>query len=69
MFKRELSEAQTVVIAQGLAPGIKSIKLNSVFAEGVVLKDYYSGLSAPVKNNRVEINTPYAYLLLAPDKH
>ncbi|WP_339892071.1 alpha-amylase family glycosyl hydrolase [uncultured Alteromonas sp.] len=69
VFKRELSEAQTVVIAQGLAPGIKSIKLNSVFAEGVVLKDYYSGLSAPVKNNRVEINTPYAYLLLAPDKH
>ena len=69
VFKRELSEAQTVVIAQGLAPGVKSIKLNSVFAEGVVLKDYYSGLSAPVKNNRVEINTPYAYLLLAPDKH
>lgn len=69
VFKRELSEAQTVVIAQGLAPGAKSIKLNSVFAEGVVLKDYYSGLSAPVKNNRVEINTPYAYLLLAPDKH
>jgi alpha-amylase len=69
VFKRELSEAQTVVIAQGLAQGVKSIKLNSVFAEGVVLKDYYSGLSAPVKNNRVEINTPYAYLLLAPDKH
>jgi alpha-amylase len=67
VFKRELSGAQTVVIAEGLASGNKLIKLNGVYAEGLVLKDYYSGLSAPVENNRVELNTPYAYVLLAPE--
>jgi alpha-amylase len=67
VFKRELSGAQTVVIAEGLASGNKLIKLNGVYAEGLVLKDYYSGLSALVENNRVELNTPYAYVLLAPE--
>jgi alpha-amylase len=69
LFKRELSGAQTVVIAQDLAQGPKSIQLHGVYADGVVLTDHYSGLNTTVKNGQIKLNTPYSYVLLAPKQN
>ena len=69
IFKRELPGAATVIIAQGLPSGKKTIELSGIYADGVMLTDYYSNSSAMVKQGQLELNTPFGYLLLAPKSH
>jgi len=63
-FSRILNQDK-VIIGLDLSIGIKSITVGSVFADGVLVTDAYSGNSAVVKNGTVEIDSPYSLVLLS----
>ncbi|MDF1574286.1 MAG: alpha-amylase family glycosyl hydrolase [Bacteroidales bacterium] len=53
-----------VVAGLDLKPGKKQIELNGLFDEGSILKDYYSGEKAAVREGHVELDTPHDIVLL-----
>ncbi|MBR8537322.1 hypothetical protein KDU71_17265 [Carboxylicivirga sediminis] len=66
-FKREFaneSYTDKVVVGLDLAAGHKKVDVSGVFSNGDQLMDYYSGNAAIVKNNSVEIDTPFDIVLL-----
>jgi alpha-amylase len=62
-FSRIWGEDQ-VVIALDVPVGEKEINVGSVFAEGTVLIDAYSGVECRVSNGKVKLDTPFEYVLL-----
>ena len=64
-FSRTLSGEESVVIVKGAQSGLKTLTVGKVFENGATLKDYYSGVTATVKDGRVTLNSPYNYVLLA----
>lgn len=57
-----------VVVGLDLPQGKKTAPVSSVFVNGALLKDAYSGEKAVVKNGKVELNTPYSIVLLEQSK-
>jgi len=67
VFSREYSEGNftdKVVVGLDLPIGKKEISVGTLFEEGTVLKDYYSGTSSIVKNGKVIFETNYTILLI-----
>ena len=66
-FKREYNSADysdKVVVGLDLPDGDKAIDVEGIFANGELVKDYYSGKTVEVKNNEVRLSTPYSVVLL-----
>ena len=53
-----------VVAGLDMNPGKKQIDMVGLFAEGSILRDYYSGKQGTVKDGRVIIDSPYEIVLL-----
>ncbi len=53
-----------VVVGLELPKGLKSIRVDSVFADGTVLRDAYSAKKVKVKNGELAIDTPFDIVLL-----
>jgi alpha-amylase len=60
--KEDYSDA--VVVGLDLAIGTKELFVGSIFAEGKLLKDAYSGKEAIVSNGKVTIDTEFNIVLL-----
>ncbi|WP_334078596.1 alpha-amylase family glycosyl hydrolase [Microbulbifer sp. M83] len=65
-FARTLDGKPSVVVALDLGAGEKQVPVGDVFAEGSVLKDFYSGQEARVKDGAVTIDSAFDMLLLGP---
>lgn len=65
-FVRTLEGADSVVVSLDAPEGQKSVSVAGIFADATRVKDHYSGQEATVQNGRVEIDTPFDILLLAP---
>ncbi|WP_103068086.1 alpha-amylase family glycosyl hydrolase [Aquimarina sediminis] len=68
LFSRKYTKngiSDKVVIGLDLLKGEKKIKINSVFPEGTVLIDQYSGIETKVFKDSVMINSNYETVLLA----
>jgi alpha-amylase len=63
IYERE-GYSDRVVAGLQMAPGKKQIELDGLFEEGTILTDYYSGVKASVRNNRVTVDSPYNMVLL-----
>ncbi|AQQ68868.1 alpha-amlyase [Microbulbifer agarilyticus] len=68
IFSRTLAhnggESDRVMVAIDMPAGAKSVKAADVFAEGAVVKDYYSGSEAVVENGELKFDTAFDILLL-----
>jgi alpha-amylase len=67
VFQRTYSKenyVDVVVVGLDLNRGVKELKVNSIFSEGEVLIDAYSGIEVKVKKGLVNIETPYTIVLL-----
>jgi alpha-amylase len=53
-----------VVAGLDMDPGKKEIQLGGLFEDGTVLRDYYSGKQASVKDGSITFDTPYDLVLL-----
>lgn len=53
-----------IIIGLDLPKGKKEIKVSSVFKEGTILRDYYSGQETTVINGKAQIDSPYNIVLL-----
>jgi alpha-amylase len=53
-----------VVVGMQMEPGKKIIELNGVFGEGIVLRDYYSGVKVTVKKDKAIVDSPFETVLL-----
>lgn len=62
-FSRVLDKDK-VIVGLSLSPGKKQVDVKGVFAEGVTLRDAYSGASAKVKNGQVSFTSPEEIVLL-----
>ncbi|AOS95884.1 Alpha-amylase precursor [Microbulbifer aggregans] len=67
-FTRNLKGESAVLIALDAPKGPKSVAVNGVFADGVRLKDHYSGQAVTVDGGSVQLNSPFEIVLLAPEK-
>ncbi|WP_109301096.1 alpha-amylase family glycosyl hydrolase [Aquimarina sp. AU474] len=56
--------SDSVIVALDLPKGEKSLKINSIFKEGTVLVDHYSGYEANVVKDTIKINSEYSIVLL-----
>lgn len=63
-FSRTLEGENPVLVSLGLDAGGKSLPVYGVFAEGTMLRDYYSGTEVQVVEGAVELDTPFDILLL-----
>lgn len=66
-FKREYNKgdySNKVIVGLDLNVGEKSIEMYEVFANGTILKDYYSGQQVKVKNGKVKFNSEFGIVLL-----
>ena len=71
VFSRTYSNAQfedAVVIGLELAKGKKEIPTGTIFKNGTVLRDAYSGKTTTVKNGKVTLDTDFTLLLLEAKK-
>lgn len=71
VFSRTYSNAQfqdAVVIGLELAKGKKEIPTATIFKNGTVVRDAYSGKTATVKNGKVTLDTDFTILLLEAKK-
>lgn len=71
VFSRTYSNAQfqdAVVIGLELAKGKKEIPTGTIFKNGTVVRDAYSGKTATVKNGKVTLDTDFTILLLEAKK-
>lgn len=53
-----------VVIGLDLPTGSKELSTGSIFSDGTVVKDTYSGKEAVVTNGKVTVDSPYTFVLL-----
>lgn len=53
-----------VVIGLDLPSGAKELSTGSIFSDGTVVRDAYSGKEAVVKNGKVTINSEFSFVLL-----
>ena len=58
------SYTNKVVVALDAGIGEKTVSVGKIFADGIKLKDYYSGKTVTVKGGKVKINTKFGFLLL-----
>ena len=68
VFKREWSKgdySNKVVVGLNLSKGKKTIWVGDTFKKGEQVKDYYSGLTAKVRNNKVKIDSEFNIVLLS----
>ena len=68
VFKREWTKGDynnKVVVGLDLAKGEKEVAVGDVFANGTMVTDYYSGLTAKVKDGKVKINSEFDLVLLS----
>lgn len=63
VFSRTL-EDDRVMVALDMPKGEKSLSAAGVFAEGTLVKDYYSGVEARVENGTLKFDTEFDTLLL-----
>ncbi|MDP5208319.1 alpha-amylase family glycosyl hydrolase [Microbulbifer sp. 2205BS26-8] len=63
-FSRTLEGEPPVLVALGVETGKKSLPVYGLFADGTLLKDYYSGTESPVVQGRVHFDTDSDLLLL-----
>ncbi|WGL18429.1 alpha-amylase family glycosyl hydrolase [Microbulbifer bruguierae] len=63
VFSRTL-EDDRVMVALDLPAGRKTLSAEGVFAEGALVKDYYSGAEARVENGMLAFDTQFDILLL-----
>lgn len=67
VFERSFSQnnySDSVVVGLELNEGEKELKVSSVFSDGTVLNEFYSGVEVKVKNGMVTINSPFSIVLL-----
>lgn len=67
VFQRTFSKENyndAVVVALNINEGEKVININSIFEEGTILNDAYSGTEAIVKDGLVKLNTEFSTVLL-----
>ncbi len=66
VFSRTLNGASPnkVLVGLDLGTGQKEIPVGNTFANGTVLKDYYSGQKAEVKDGKVIVDSDYGIVLL-----
>jgi alpha-amylase len=67
VFARVLETGGTpdrVVVAMGQGQGAKTVPVGGIFANGTMLKDWYSGTTATVLNGTVSLTTPSGLVLL-----
>ena len=62
-FSRVLN-ADSVVIGLDLAKGLKEISVGTIFKDGTLLKDAYSGQELVVKNGKVVVDSEFTLVLL-----
>lgn len=53
-----------VVVGLDLPSGTKELSTGSIFSDGTVVRDAYSGKEAVVKNGKVTINSEFSFVLL-----
>lgn len=63
IFTRTL-DSDRVMVALEMPQGEKSLSVEGVFAEGALVKDYYSGAEARVENGTLTFDTEFDTLLL-----
>ena len=54
-----------VLVGLDLSKGVKEIDVHGIYAEGSVLKDYYSGKLVKVKDGKISLSTDYDIVLFA----
>lgn len=67
IFKREYinnTYKDEVIVGLDMAKGQKEVNVAGVFADGIQLKDFYSGQTVTVKKGKVNLDTAYDILLL-----
>jgi len=67
VFERTFSKGDyndAVVVGLDLNEGKKELSVSSVFKEGDVLNDAYSGVETTVKNGKVEVDSSFSIVLL-----
>jgi alpha-amylase len=65
-FSRNYKSAKlddVVIIGLDLPKGKKEVPVNQLFDNGTLLKDYYSGKSAKVKDGKVQFDSEYGIVL------
>ncbi|WP_237067536.1 alpha-amylase family glycosyl hydrolase [Microbulbifer guangxiensis] len=67
-FARTLEGESPVVVALKVPRGPKTVQVSDVFEDGAMLRDYYSGQTVKVQDGRVQLNTGFELVLLAPEK-
>ncbi|WP_255874133.1 alpha-amylase family glycosyl hydrolase [Microbulbifer elongatus] len=65
VFSRTLDDDR-VMVALDMPVGKKSVDAGAVFAEGTLVRDYYSGAEATVENGTITLDTEFDTLLLGP---
>jgi len=71
VFQRTYSKDNyndAVVIGLDLNKGLKEIKVASVFTDGTLLTDAYSGIEATVTNGQIKLDSPFTIALLEAKK-
>jgi alpha-amylase len=66
-FMREWSReglSDVVVVALDVSAGKKTIEVGNAFANGVTVRDHYSGTEVKVKDGKVSLESPYDVVLL-----
>lgn len=63
-FSRRLEGENPVLVSIGVETGKKRLPVYDLFADGTLLKDYYSGTESRVEQGRVSFDTSYDLLLL-----
>jgi alpha-amylase len=67
IFSRQYNEkniTDAVVVVLDAELGSKQILVGDIFREGTLVRDAYSGIKATVKNQQVNIDSPYGMVLL-----
>ncbi|MHA7057319.1 alpha-amylase family glycosyl hydrolase [Aquimarina sp. M1] len=57
-----------VVVGLNLRKGTKTLKVGSVFTDGTIVKDTYSGIEATIKDGNVTLKSEYEIVLLEAKK-
>jgi alpha-amylase len=67
VFKREYASPafrDAVVVGLDLPKGKKTVSVGTVFPNGTILREYYSGKKVRVRNGAVRLNTDFSIVLL-----
>jgi len=64
VFSRILANKDTVLVALDLPQSQHTLSVNDLFADGTMLKEYYSDQTVAVQKGEVVVNTPHDIMLL-----